>query len=250
MASLHLGAALLINESWLVFGFRRRVAERWRFRVQYMSVKEQMTKLELVPFAKRSESLRYILKQYGVSVENPEENKASSRLGDIDCEETHTDVPSSVIDDSSKMNTTEELPDLRRKEKYRETVSTAENHSGKNHHNLPHLSTGALFTYLLPVLGFCIVCIIGALHRVISRNLENSGERKASQDHHPSSESTRWRSALNDWNEQLGSDEHDLSPEDKVGSANQEATEEVDEAYSRVQLEYKRFLSECGVSES
>lgn len=36
----------------------------------------------------------------------------------------------------------------------------------------------------------------------------------------------------------------------QVGSANQEATEEVDEAYSRVELEYKRFLSECGVSES
>ncbi|VVB08674.1 unnamed protein product [Arabis nemorensis] len=251
MASLHLGAALLINESWVVFGFKnkrfRRVAERWRFRVQHMSVKEQMTKHDLVRFAKRSESLRYILKQYGVSVENPQENKASS----INFEETHANVPSTVIYDSSKMNTTEELPDLPRKEKYRETISTAENLSGKNHHNIPHLNTGALFTNLLPVLGFCIICVIGTVHRIISRNLEKLGGRKESQGHHHGSEErTRWRSALSDWNEPLASDEHDSSPENRVGSANQEAMEEVDEAYNRVELEYKRFLSECGVSES
>lgn len=33
-------------------------------------------------------------------------------------------------------------------------------------------------------------------------------------------------------------------------SANQEANDEMNEAYSRVELEYKRFLLACGVSES
>ncbi|CAA7033271.1 unnamed protein product [Microthlaspi erraticum] len=252
MASLHLGAVSLINESWVVFGsslksrigFRskrfRRVAERWRIRAQHMSVKEQMSKLELNRFAKRSESLRYILKQYGVSVENIEEDKTSSRLDDLNCEDKL--VSSSVVEDS-KMNTTEELPDLRRQEKYIETVSTTENASGQNHHDLPHFNTGALFNTLLPVLVFCIVCIIGTLHTIISR--------KTSQGHHHhGSKRTRWRTALSDWNEPLASDEHDSSPEYKVGSANQEATDEADEAYSRVELEYKRFLLECGVSES
>lgn len=56
----------------------------------------------------RSESLRYILKQYGVSVENPQENKASS----INFEETHADVPSTVIYDSSKMVCITEVLDL------------------------------------------------------------------------------------------------------------------------------------------
>ncbi|CAL9232244.1 unnamed protein product [Arabidopsis halleri] len=247
MASFHLGATSLINE--VVFGsslisFRskrfRRVSERWRICVQQMSEKEQRTKHELARSAKRSESLRRILKQYGVSVENPEENKTSSRLDGVNCVEKQDLVSSSVIDDS-KMNTTEELPDLRRQENYSETVSTAEI-SGQNLHNLPHLNTGVLFTSLLPVLGFGIVCIIGTLHSIISR--------KTSQDHHHGSKTTRWRTALIDWNEPLTSDEHDSSPEYRVTSTNQEATDEMNEAYSRVELEYKRFLLECGVSES
>lgn len=126
------------------------------------------------------------------------------------------------------------------------------------------LNTGVLFTSLLPVLGLCIVCILGTLHTIISR--------KTSQGHHHGSKRTRWRTALIDWNELLASDEHDFSPEHKVSylhkfptgfasvvkeancmqvaSANQEATDELNEAYSRVELEYKRFLLECGVSES
>jgi hypothetical protein len=38
----------------------------------------------------------------------------------------------------------------------------------------------------------------------------------------------------------------------QVASTNQEATatDEMNEAYSRVELEYKRFLLECGVGES
>ncbi|XP_010437768.1 PREDICTED: uncharacterized protein LOC104721476 isoform X1 [Camelina sativa] len=250
MASLHLGAAaLLINE--VVFGssligFRskrfRRVSERWRFRVQQMSEKELRTKHELARSAKRSESLRRILKQYGVSVENSEETQTISRLDDTNFEEEHDAVvPSSVIDDS-KMNTTEELPDLRRQEKYSETVSTAENLSGQHRHKLGHLNSGVLFTSLLPVLGLCIVCIIGTIHSIIPR--------KTSKGHHPGSKGTRWRTALSDRNEPLASDEHDSSPEDSVASANQEATDEMNEAYSRVELEYKRFLLECGVSES
>ncbi|CAH8272777.1 unnamed protein product [Arabidopsis lyrata] len=249
MASLHLGAASLINEDVFgssLIGFRskrfRRVSERWKIRAQQMLEKEQRTQHELARFAKRSESLRRILKQYGVSVETPEENKTSSRLDDLNFEEKHhDDVPSSVIDDA-KMNTTEELPDLRQQEKYSETVSTADNLSGHDHHNLPHLNTGVLFTSLLPVLGFCIVCIIGTLHTIISR--------KPSQDHHHGSKTTRWRTALIDWNEPLASDEHDSSPEYRVASTNQEANDEMNEAYNRVELEYKRFLLECGVSES
>ncbi|XP_010421905.1 PREDICTED: uncharacterized protein LOC104707284 isoform X2 [Camelina sativa] len=251
MASLHLGAAAsLINEVMFgssLIGFRskrfRRVSERWRFRVQQMSEKELRTKHELSRSAKRSESLKRILKQYGVSVENSEETKTISRLDDINFEEElDAVVPSSIIDDS-KMNTTEELPDLRRQEKYTETVSTAENLSGQYQHKLGHLNSGALFTFLLPaVLGLCIVCIIGTLHTIISR--------KTSKGHHPGSKGTRWRTALSDRNEPLASDENDSSPEDSVASANQEATDEMNEACSRVELEYKRFLLECGVSES
>lgn len=70
------------------------------------------------------------------------------------------------------------------------------------------LNTGVLFTSLLPVLGFGIVCIIGTLHTIISR--------KTPQDQHHGSKTTRWRTALIDWNEPLASDEHDSSPEYRV----------------------------------
>ncbi|CAH8356074.1 unnamed protein product [Eruca vesicaria subsp. sativa] len=282
MASLNLGAAAsLINESSgsslkLRIGFRnkrvRRVAEKWRFRVQQMSGMEQMTKHELARSAKRSESLRQILKQYGISVESPENNKtSSSRLDDdLNCQEKHDDaVPSSVIDDS-ETNTTEELLDLSWQEKHgsitedlselkhhnckekhdaviddskmnttvelSDNVSTTGEVSGQHHHRFPHLKTGALFTSsLLPVLGFCMLCIIGTLHAVISS--------KTSRGHHDDgSKTTRWETALmSERNgEPVASDEHDTSPEYTVSSAYHEATNEVDEACSKVEREYKR----------
>ncbi|CAN7042871.1 unnamed protein product [Brassica rapa subsp. trilocularis] len=295
MASLNLGATSLTNESWVVFGSSlklrigfinkrfKRVAEKWRFRAQQKSVMEQLQARS----AKRSESLRQILKQYGISEESPEENESSSRLDDVssavrssvihdsemntteelrhlrwqekhgeivsvtedvsdlnhhNCKEKHDAVPS-VLDDS-KMNTTEELPDLGRQEKYCETVSTTEEVSGQNHHRLPHLRTGALFTSsLLPVLGFCMLCIIGTLHAIISSTTSQSH-------HHDGSKKTRWRTALSDRNEPVASEEHEMSQEYTVSSANQEATNEVDEACSKVEREYKRFLLECGLSES
>lgn len=274
MASLNLGANSLTNEFFgsslkLRIGFInkrfRRVAEKWRFRVQQMSGIEQMTRQELDRSAKRSKALRQILKQYGIS----EENKTSSRFDDdLNCiEKQDAVVPSSVIDDSemntedvsdlnhhngqekheavpsviidSKMNTTEELPDLGRQEKYCETVSTTEDVSGQNHHRFLHLKTGSLFTSsLLPVLGFCMLCIIGTLHAIISRS-----------HHHDSSKRARWRTALSERNEPVASDEHDTSPEYTVSSAYPEATNEVDEACSKVEREYKRFLLDCGLNE-
>ncbi|XP_048614572.1 uncharacterized protein LOC106451238 isoform X2 [Brassica napus] len=280
MASLNLGATSLTNESWVVFGSSlklrigfinkrfKRVAEKWRFRAQQKSGMEQLQARS----AKRSESLRQILKQYGISEESPEENESSSRLDDNtteelphlrwqekhgeivsitedvsdlnhhNCKEKHDAVPS-VLDDS-KMKTTEELPDLGRQEKYCETVSTTEEVSGQNHHRLPHLRTGALFTSsLLPVLGFCMLCIIGTLHAIISSTTSQNH-------HHDGSKKTRWRTALSDRNEPVASEEHEMSQEYTVSSAYQEATNEVDEACSKVEREYKRFLLECGLSES
>ncbi|XP_022565384.1 uncharacterized protein LOC111209636 isoform X2 [Brassica napus] len=301
MASLNLGATSFTNESWVIFGSSlklrigfinkrfKRVAEKWRFRAQQKSGIEQLQARS----AKRSESLRQILKQYGISEESPEENESSSRLDDLSCKEKHVAaVPSSVIHDSentteelphlrwqekhgeivsitedvsdlnhhnckekhdavpsvlddSKMNTTEELPDLGRQEKYCETVSTTEEVSGQNHHRLPHLRTGALFTSsLLPVLGFCMLCIIGTLHAIISSTTSQSHH------HHDGSKKTRWRTALSDRNEPVASEEHETSPEYTVSSTYQEATNEVDEECSKVEHEYKRFLLECGLSES
>ncbi|KAG2312380.1 hypothetical protein Bca52824_023937 [Brassica carinata] len=281
MASLNLGANSLTNESRVVLGSSlklrisfinkrfRRVAEKWRFRVQQTSGTEQMTKQELARSAKRSNALRQILKQYGISEESPEENKTSSRFDDLNSKEKQdAAVPSSVIDDSEmnteddvsdlnhhnckekhdavpsviidfKMNTTE-LPDLGGQEKYCETVSTTEEISGQNHHRFPHLKTGAFFTSsLLPLLGFGMLCIIGTLHAIISRSHQ-----------HDSSKRTRWRTALRERKEPVASDEHDTSPEYTVSSAYPEATNELDEACSKVEREYKRFLLECGLNDS
>ncbi|CAN8308134.1 unnamed protein product [Cochlearia groenlandica] len=241
MASFNLRAsASLFNESLfsslksrIVFTSKRlrRVAKRFRFNVQ--SVKEQRkTKHQLSCPASSRESLLYMLKQYGVSIAKLEGNKTSRVLDDRD---QQAGVSSCAVDES-KMNTIEELPDLRRLEICHETVTTAESVSGQNRHYTQHLKASALFTSLLHVLVFCIICILGTVHTIISR--------KTSQSHHHNSEKTRWRTALSDCNE---ADEHDSSLEDKVVSTDQEAMEEVDEEYSKVEIEYKRFLLECGL---
>ncbi|XP_010542837.1 PREDICTED: uncharacterized protein LOC104815909 isoform X2 [Tarenaya hassleriana] len=255
MASSHLGASSLINSTWMALsssvklwvGFRDKrfrrymVVKRRRFRVRQMYRKDQRSKRELVRLVKRSESLRRILKQYGVSVDNLEETNGSSSLSNLASDEQPTRVPSSVL--------VEKLPDSSLEENHHENVNTSCNYSGQNLRSFPHLETDTAIAILLPTIAFCIACILGAFRGKISRNPKENPDAKTPRDHHPGSKRTRWRSVLGDWSEPHTDDEQESSQDHRVTLGQEESPEEVSGGYSRVEHEYQRFLSECGITE-
>ncbi|XVF63371.1 hypothetical protein PTKIN_Ptkin09bG0082400 [Pterospermum kingtungense] len=95
---------------------------------------------------------------------------------------------------------------------------------------------------MVPLIVFCIGCIISTLRiRVRHQTVDKS--------HHSGAKNMRWKSALSDTVEGdvfdsdsgLGSN----SPsEDEAYISNEEASQ----AYGRLQHDYQKFLSECGIS--
>lgn len=236
-------------KSWVGFRdkrFRRHtVVKRRRFRVRQMCRKDPRTKL--VRLVKRSDSLRCILKQYGVSVDNLEETNESCILSDLVYVEQPTDVPSSVLGDS-QMSAVEKLPDSSPEEKRYETMNTSYDRSGQKQLSFPHLETDTLIAILLPTIAFCIACILMAIRGKCSKNSVNPAA-KTPRVHHQGSRRTRWRSVLGEWSDLHAADEQDTLPDHRVTLGEEEALEEKCGGYSRVEREYQRFLSECGITE-
>ncbi|KAG4166247.1 hypothetical protein ERO13_A13G118401v2 [Gossypium hirsutum] len=108
-------------------------------------------------------------------------------------------------------------------------------------------STG-YFLVLVPLIAFCIGCIISTLHTRVSRSIKHQAADK-SQAHHPGAKGRRWKSALSDlvegdvFDSELGLDSNSTS-EDEANIQNEEASED----YGRLEHDYQKFLSECGIS--
>ncbi|XP_075480434.1 uncharacterized protein LOC142521119 isoform X2 [Primulina tabacum] len=103
--------------------------------------------------------------------------------------------------------------------------------------------------FLVPLVIFCIRCIMVAIRSRNARDLRNQ-EPQISGVHHRMSKSTRWRTALSDLR-----DPDTMSTECEPDSAH--VSEDEDQSYiyehsrdyAKVEDEYQKFLSECGMSE-
>lgn len=118
-----------------------------------------------------------------------------------------------------------------------------------SHHHLLCAKTTGSFLVLVPLVVFCIRCIVMAIRSRNARDLRNQ-EPQMSGDHHRMSKSTRWRTALSDLRDPDAMDTkcetdsaHVLEDED------QKYTYEHPRDYSQVEDEYQKFLSECGMSD-
>ncbi|KAA3487028.1 DNA-directed RNA polymerase subunit beta [Gossypium australe] len=86
------------------------------------------------------------------------------------------------------------------------------------------------------------------LHTRVSRSIKHQAADK-SQAHHPGAKGRRWKSALSDsvegdvFDSELGLDSNSTS-EDEANIQNEEAYED----YGRLEHDYQKFLSECGIS--
>lgn len=115
---------------------------------------------------------------------------------------------------------------------------------------LPHAKATGYFLVLVPALAFCIRCIIGAFHTRARRNLGCQASNE-SRRHHDVPESKRWKHALSDIREPDNLDgEPILNSTGTSADQDQNSFEEVSHAYDKLEHEYQKFLSECGISNS
>ncbi|KAK8651614.1 hypothetical protein V6N13_141211 [Hibiscus sabdariffa] len=109
-------------------------------------------------------------------------------------------------------------------------------------------STG-YFLVVVPLIAFCIGCVISTFRTRVARGIRQLAGDKSQALHH-GAKGMRWKSALSDtvegdvFDSELGLDSNSPS-EDEAYIQYEEAPED----YGRLQHDYQKFLSECGISE-
>ncbi|KAK9162039.1 hypothetical protein Syun_002941 [Stephania yunnanensis] len=111
--------------------------------------------------------------------------------------------------------------------------------------------TTGYFLVLVPLIAFCIRCIIVAIqHRTEGDSKRRRGLNK-SKSHHYESRNMRWKSALSDIREPElvnAASKHD-SNENVIGEEEpSEPFEEISDSFTKLEPEYQKFLAECGMS--
>ncbi|XP_019152185.1 PREDICTED: uncharacterized protein LOC109148877 isoform X2 [Ipomoea nil] len=117
-------------------------------------------------------------------------------------------------------------------------------------HQLPYAKTTGCFLVLVPLLAFCIRCIMDAF---LNRNV-GDGKLQAmnepSIDNHGSK--SRWKLALSDLRDPDVPDTDHSRQDIDLFSDNEEhfQSEKISQAYTKLEIDYQKFLSECGISKS
>ncbi|XP_050220432.1 uncharacterized protein LOC126670672 isoform X2 [Mercurialis annua] len=116
-------------------------------------------------------------------------------------------------------------------------------------HGLPHAKSTGYLLVVVPLIAFCLTCILGAFHTRVPRDKghEAGDESKKNRD---GRRSMRWKNALNF--KDPDNPDSELITDFKNTSDGQEKdlNEDMSQAYRILEQDYQIFLSECGVSKS
>ncbi|KAJ4713770.1 LysM domain containing protein [Melia azedarach] len=207
----------------------------------------------LVHVVKEGETLTSISKQYGVSMYSIA--AANKNIVDID-----------IVFEGQKLN----IPSFSREEiqvTRKNRISSSDlkeicwrslniidglldrtNFTMQITHGLPHAKTAGYFLVLVPLIAFCITCMIGAFH---TRITGDSGRQSVneSKGHRHGSKNVRWKSALCDIIEGDALDSDSIPDSNDPSEDEAQASfEESSHAYRKLEHDYEKFLSECGMS--
>ncbi|KAK3426528.1 hypothetical protein EUGRSUZ_F02959 [Eucalyptus grandis] len=121
-------------------------------------------------------------------------------------------------------------------------------------HQLPYAKTTGYFLVLVPLIAFCIRCITSVLCTRVAGYLRREDNIEPKQ-HHQVPKSKRWKSALLDAKELDVSDpesKSDIGTFVQCPSEDQAQSSSGDtfQAYGKLEEDYQKFLSECGISNS
>ncbi|PON74515.1 LysM domain containing protein [Parasponia andersonii] len=235
------------------------ISKKWRFRIQEMSKGQCSTKHYLVHVVKRGETLTSISKQYGVPVYEIVAANKNIRNVDFVFEGQHLNIPSAaknieVIErswsayfklpekDHGSLNILNGVLDQKN---FKVLYSRCVPHGFPSYHQA---RTIGCFLVLVPLMTFCIRCIMGAFHTRVFGELRHQAVKESVVKHHRS-RGGRWRSALGDaWEPEKTDTESIPDSTDQSEDLAQISFEEASHAYRKLEHDYEEFLSQCGMS--
>ncbi|KAE8022305.1 hypothetical protein FH972_008115 [Carpinus fangiana] len=233
----------------------RGLASKWRFRIQEMLKVEHPTEQYFVHVVKEGETLSSISKQYGISIYAIA--AANKNILDIDLvfKGQSINIPSATRDSQvcqTEMNCLQAFKLLQNhlgSLNILDGLLEHKNFIALSSHSFPHAKTTGYFLVLVPLIAFCIRCIIAAFHTRAAGELRSQVVSE-SEGRQPGCRSVRWKSALSDIRETDNLDA-ESSPRSYSDSDDQSQAsfEEVSQAYSKLEQDYQKFLSECGMTE-
>ncbi|XP_015056896.1 uncharacterized protein LOC107003144 isoform X1 [Solanum pennellii] len=195
----------------------------------------------------RDDTLTSLSKLYGVPIF--EIAAANKEIIDVDLvfEGQHLNIPSYVTS-YSQTNQREKinLPKIEVSETSRHSKLCGSDINQKmlyvlSCRHLTYAKTSGYFLVLVPLIGFCIRCIMNAFHHRVARN--------KLQDVHQTSGSMRWKSALRDLTDPDALYSDSRPETDNVTDDREDLqSEELSRAYAKLDGDYQKFLSECGMS--
>ncbi|KAH9781463.1 hypothetical protein KPL71_008483 [Citrus sinensis] len=224
----------------------RGFAKKWRIHLQEEANGQNSYKHLLVHVVKEGETLTSISKQYGVSVYSIA--AVNKNIVDVDLvfEGQRLNIPSSVREELQAVTSLQlflyAFLNVLPMDAHRDLTSIS---------ILLQAKTTGYFLVVVPLIAFCIRCMIGAFH---TRIAGGSGHQVAngSKGRHPGSKTVRWKSALRDIIEEdldSGSRPRTNDPVEEQDQAQPLVSfEESSHAYRKLEDDYEKFLSECGMS--
>ncbi|CDP18862.1 unnamed protein product [Coffea canephora] len=177
-------------------------AQRWRCQIRGMSSKGRHSMLKHV--VKEGETLTSISKLYGVAIY--EIAAANKDIVDVDLrpssvfEGQHLNIPLSTAVPLQMQKSERALssdPSLDERTSRLELFSSCLNQkmfSFLSVHKLSYAKSTGYFLVLVPLIAFCIRCIIGALCNRVAGDMKHNVNE--SEEHHHGSKRIRWKFAL------------------------------------------------------
>ncbi|PIA47133.1 hypothetical protein AQUCO_01400082v1 [Aquilegia coerulea] len=182
----------------------RALTEKWKYHVQEQWKDQHSTKEFLVHVVKEGETLTSIARQYGVSLYTITLFNEEVVDANLVFEGQRLNIPSSGINNSKSDSMWKiRLYCINARDRCQRSLNTLGRH--ENHkvftmlssHHLPPAKTTGYVLVLVPLVAFCIRCIIGAFQRRVVKDLKHRVVNEPNQ-HHRGSRSIRWKTALSD----------------------------------------------------
>ncbi|KAL0360005.1 UNVERIFIED_CONTAM: hypothetical protein Sradi_3685000 [Sesamum radiatum] len=230
------------------------LAQRWKLHIQRISCKDQdISKNILVHVVKNGENLTSISKLYGVPIHDIAAVNKDIVDVDLVSEGQRLNIPSASAGDVQgchfegdkfhEHQLPKATPSLEFNTRQWNQILTIPSSC-----RLPLAKTTGTFLVLVPLIAFCIRCIIGAWRNRVATNLRHQAVNK-SEGHRDRCNSMRWKTVLSELREP---DVLDAQPEMHSDPFSEEQEqvhfEEIFHSYSKLEDDYQKFLSECGMS--
>ncbi|RWR92685.1 DNA-directed RNA polymerase subunit beta [Cinnamomum micranthum f. kanehirae] len=236
--------------------FRRGLTERWDFtqaRELLKSRRRYSPKLFLIHVVKEGETLTSISRLYGVSIQSIVAVNASIVDVDFVLEGQRLNIPFRAEETKMDPGWKIQLDSRSSHEKCQSPLnSLAAPESCKlsrflSSHHLQNAKPTGYFLVLVPLIAFCIRCIIGTIQHRVAKDLKHQAANKPKA-HNQGSRSIRWKSVLSDSRDSDAADTE--SSQDSVNPPEDVTVpfEDISHAYTKLEPAYLKFLSECGMS--